>query len=88
MRKKFGLTLLALVATGVAFAPGANAGTDMIIDNSAQAPPPQYNYAPPPRVVYYVPPPPVVVYRPAVPVRVYAHHRPHVRRGHCAPFWR
>ena len=89
MGKKFGLTLLALAATALAFAPQANAGTDMIIDNSAQAPPPQYNYAPPPRIVYYAPPPPVVVYAPAVPIRrAYAYHRPLVRRSHYHPFCR
>ena len=88
MTKKFRLTLLVLVATGVTVAPRANAGTDMIIDNSAQAPPPQYYYTPP-RTVYYAPPPPVVVYTPAVRVRrAYAYHRPFVRRAHCHPFWR
>ena len=93
MRKNFALTLLALAATILTFATQANAGTEMITDNSAQAPPPQYyNYAPPPRVVYYAPPPPrVVVYAPAVSVhRVYAYHRPYVRRSHFHhhPFWR
>ena len=54
---------LTVLASTLAFASLANAGADMVIDNSAQAPapPPVYAYAPPPPV-YYVPPPPVVVY--------------------------
>jgi hypothetical protein len=92
MGKKFSVIALAVLAFG--FAPRSNAGTEMIIDNSAQAPPPRYSYAPPPPVVYYAPPPVRVVVYPtysyyARPVRVYGYHRFHGRRGYCAPdYWR
>jgi len=82
MAKKFGLIALAVLAFGFAYAPHSNAGTDMIIDNSAQAPPP----APlPPPPVYYAPPPAVAVaVFPArrffvAPVRVIAFRRVHRR---------
>ncbi len=80
MKKKFTVIALAALGFGFALAPRSNAGTEMVIDNSAQAPAPTYNYAPPPPPVrvYYAPPPPIVVY-PAysyyVPVRVYGYHR-------------
>jgi hypothetical protein len=84
MRNKVSIIALAVFTFGLASAPRASAGTDMIIDNSAQAPAPRYNYAPPPPV-YYAPPPPVVIY-PAVgfyrPFRVFAPHRVFVRRFH------
>jgi probable HAF family extracellular repeat protein len=49
--QKFTVIALAVLALGLASAPQSNAGTDMIIDNSAQAQPPQQNYAAPPPVV-------------------------------------
>ena len=87
MTTKFGAIALAL---GLAFVSASNSygGSDMIIDNSAQAPPPRtYNYAPPP-VVYYAPPPVRVVVAPAYgyyarPVPVFGYHRAFVHRG----FW-
>ncbi len=88
MGKKLIVIALATLGFGFALAPRSNAGTEMIIDNSAQAPAPTYNYAPPPPPVrvYYAPPPPVVVY-PAygysVPVRVY--RVPRVSRRHFCP---
>ena len=84
MRTRFGVIALAILA--FAFTERSNAGTDMIIDNSAHAPPPPvYHYAPPPPV-YYVPPP-VVVYPTygyyARPVRLFGFQRFHARHG----FW-
>jgi hypothetical protein len=89
MRKRNCGITLAVLAFGFACAARSNAGTEVIIDNSAQAPPPAYNYAPPPppTVVYYAPPPvPVVVY-PSYnyyvrPVRVYGYHRVYGRRAY------
>lgn len=86
MRKNLS-RIIALGLLGFSFVvvPRSSAGTDMIIDNSAQAPPPPvYNYAPPPRV-YYAPPPVAVVVAPrfhyyAPGVRVIGVHRPFVRR--------
>ncbi|MGI9114392.1 MAG: hypothetical protein DLM52_08295 [Chthoniobacterales bacterium] len=90
MGTKFRPIALAILAFGFAFAPRSNAGTEMVIDNSAQAP--AYSYAPPPPPVYYAPPPVRVVVYPAVryyvaPVRVYAYHRVFGRARYCAP-WR
>jgi hypothetical protein len=91
MARKVSLIVAATVAFGVVTAPGSFAGSDMIIDNSAQAPPPQtYSYAPPPPV-YYAPPPVSVVVAPAYryyyahPVRVYGYHR-WIGRGFHRPF--
>ena len=90
MTNNFGLVAIVTVAFSVASAARSNAGTDMIIDNSAQAPPPRvYNYAPPPPpVIYYAPPPVRVVVAPtyyyARPVRVFGYHRAYVHR----PYWR
>jgi hypothetical protein len=86
-------TKLSLIAITLALAsvltPRANAGTDMIIDNSAQTmPPPRpvYHYARP-RPVFYAPPPPVVVVYPRPFVR-FGYHRPYyVRHGHWHPHW-
>jgi hypothetical protein len=70
----------AAVALIVGSASRSSAGSDMVIDTSAQAPPPQvYNYAPPPPPVYYAPPPVAVVVRPAYgyyshPVRAFGFH--------------
>ena len=88
MRKNFAAIAVAVVALGIASAPRSNAGSDMIIDNSRQAPPPRYNYAPPPPPVYYAPPPVRVVVAPAYgyyarPGRVFGYHRTFVHRG----FW-
>ena len=88
MGRNLVVIVLAFVAMTLTSASRCTAGTDMIIDNSAQAPPPAYNYAPPPPVVYYVPPPRVVVYTPPPRVRVFAYHRPYVRRSHCNTPWR
>ena len=94
MGKKPTVIAIAVLAFGFGFAARLSGGTEMIIDNSAQAPPPTYNYAPPPRVVYYAPPPVRVVVYPtdsyyARPVRVYGSHRFHGRRGYCDPgYWR
>ena len=78
MRRNFAVIAMAALAFG--FTPQSKAGTDMIIDNSAQAPPPRYNYVPPPPVVYYAPPPVRVVVAPtygyyARPARVFGYHR-------------
>jgi hypothetical protein len=71
---------MAVFAFGFASAPRSNAGTEMIIDNSAQAPPPVY-YAPPPvRVVVY---PAVRYYVPLV--RVYGYQRFYRRHVYCPP---
>jgi hypothetical protein len=89
MGKKYGLIALIAAIFVVWTVPASNAGTEMIIDNSAQAPPPQqYNYAPPPPPVYYAPPPVRVVVYPVQryyvrPVRVFAYHRSHERHGFC-----
>jgi len=82
------LILIALIALPFA---AANAGTEVITDNSAQAP--VYNYAPPPRPVYYVPPPPPVYVYPAFgyyrPLRVYGYHRGYAHHGyHNGRHWR
>lgn len=87
MRKRFTVMALAVFAFAVTSVSVSNAGTDMIIDNSAQAPPPPaYNYAPPPPRIYYAPPAPVAVvvtpgYRCFAPgVRVYPYHSRYARR--------
>ena len=80
MTKKFALVSLALLAA-CAGIEGAQAGTEMITDNSARS-------FPPPRRVYYAPPPPMPVpvpvvgvyprryfYRPGI--RFYGYHRWH-----------
>lgn len=74
------------ILVSTVLASRANAGADMIIDNSAQAPPPPaYSYAPPPPVYYVPPPPPIVVY-PTVgfyrPVRAFGYHRWYAHRGY------
>ena len=84
------IALFMCVLISLFSAASAKAGTEMIIDNSAQAPPPPvYAYAPPPRVVYYVPPPVQVVVRPAYAYyarpRVIAYAR-HTHRPFCP--WR
>ena len=89
MQKKFTWIGLAILVFGLASASQSKAGTDMIIDNSGQAPPPPiYNYAPPPPVVYYAPAPVRVVVAPtyyyARPVRLFGYHRAYVHR----PYWR
>jgi hypothetical protein len=88
MGKKFIAVSFMALALGLASAPRSNAGDEMIIDNSAQAPPPAYSYAPPPPVVYVQPPPVQVVVYPtyrnyARPVRVYGYDRIYVRRRFC-----
>jgi hypothetical protein len=70
MTKGFRVIALAVFAFGFGYAPCCNAGTEMLIDNSAQAPPP----APPP-AVYYPPPPPVYYAPPAIGVAVFPRHR-------------
>ena len=74
---------LTVLASTLAFASRANAGADMVIDNSAQAP------APPP--VYYVPPPPVVVY-PRVafyrPLPAFGYHHCDRHHGYRGRYWR
>jgi hypothetical protein len=87
MKKKLsGIIAVGFIGFSLAVVQKAAAGTDMIIDNSAQAPPPRvYNYAPPPPRVYYAPPPVAVVVAPAYRyygpgVRVIGVHRPFVRR--------
>ncbi|MBV9008419.1 MAG: hypothetical protein JO354_04525 [Verrucomicrobia bacterium] len=80
------------IATMLALGLGlpCRAGTDIVRDYSAQAPPPTYTSAPPP--AYYVPPPPVrvIVYPAYVPVvRVFGFHRYVRPRAYCArPYWR
>ena len=86
MLTKFTIIAFAVLAFGFASAPHSNADSDMIIDNSAQAPPPpSYRYAPPPPV-YYAPPPVQIVVAPAYgyyarPVRVFGYHRVYAHRG-------
>jgi hypothetical protein len=94
MTTKFGAIALAL-GLAVVSASSSYGGSDMIVDNSAQALPPRtYHYAPPPPVVYYAPPPVQVVVAPtygyyARPVRVYGYHRGYVRRGYWHHgYWR
>ena len=89
MGKKFGVIALIIMAFGFGLAARSNAGTEMIIDNSAQTmPPPRpvYRYAPPPppRLVYYVPRPRVVIY-PRPVIRAYGYHRPYLRHSHWRP---
>jgi hypothetical protein len=95
MGKKFGAIALMVTVVGFASAPQSQAGTDMVIDNSAQAPPPAYNYAPPPPpAVYYAPPPVRVVVYPRVGYygarfHSYGYDRRYVRRGFHRPHhWR
>ena len=95
MRKHLAAIAGAVLTVAFGSAPRSNAGTDMVIDNSAQAPPPRYNYGPPPPVyyapppvVYYAPPPVRVVVAPtygyyARPARVIGYHRAYSHRG----FW-
>ena len=80
MANRLMVITLVILVFGFLSASSSNAGTDMIIDNSAQAPPPPtYRYVPP--VVYYAPPPPVrIVVRPSYiyhvrPARAYGYHR-------------
>ena len=64
------------------------AGTEIVRDYGAEAPPPPtYDYPPPPPPVYYAPAPVRVVIRPAyVPVfRVFAFHRSARPRVYCGP---
>jgi hypothetical protein len=78
--KKFCVIALAVLALGFACAPQSNAGTDMIIDNSAQAPPPAVYYPPPPPAYYAAPAIGVAVYpryRFFAPARVIVFRRPH-----------
>ena len=88
MDKKFGLVALAVLAFG--FASRSNAGTEMLIDDSAQQES-AYTYAPP-RVVCYAPPPVRVVVVPvqcyAAPGLLYAHQRVCARPRYCPPQWR
>ena len=87
MFKKFSLIASAICTFFLVSAVRANAGTEIVRDYSAQAPPPPvYAYAPPP--------PPAVVVVPAYPyyapsVRVFGYHRVFVRRAY-RPFhhWR
>lgn len=87
MAKKF--HVVAILAIGTL--PSLMAGTDMVIDNSAQAPPPAYGYAPPPPpAVYYIPPPVRVAVYPtyryyARPVRVFGYGRVHRSHRYYAP---
>jgi hypothetical protein len=88
MAKKF--YLLAILAIGCTAGPSLTAGTDMVIDNSSQAPPPAYSYAAPPCPVYYVPPPVRVVVYPtyryyARPVRVFGYGRFYRSHHYCQP---
>jgi hypothetical protein len=53
MWQKLTVLGLAIVALGVAAAPRANAGEEMIEPENTPAP--QYNYAPPQERVYYAP---------------------------------
>ena len=87
MAKKLIVILVAVLVFGVLCTARLNAGTDMIIDNSAQAPPPPIYVTTPPPVVYYAPPPVSVVVAPTYayrvrPARVYAYHGWHNRRIH------
>ena len=80
------LALTAAVA-GIAVAPRAIGGVEML--EPEYAPAPRYTYVPPPpspQVIYYAPPPPIVIVE-----RGFAYHRPyhhghrrhfHGRRGH------
>jgi hypothetical protein len=93
-KKKLGVIAMALVGFGFGFAPGTNAGTEVIRDYSNEGP--AYNYAPPPpRPIYYAPPPPVnVLVFPAYgyygPRYVGVHHRFAGRHFYARPHhpWR
>jgi len=96
MTRKLIVTLAAVLIFSVLCTAQLNAGTDMIIDNSAQAPPPPVyvNAPPPPPVVYYAPRPATVIVAPTYayrvrPARVYTYHGWRERRVH-GPFhpWR
>ena len=87
MTKKLIVTLLAVVVFGVIGTAQLDAGTEVITDNSAQAPPPPVYVTAPPPVVYYAPRPVPVVVAPTYvyrvrPARVYAYHTWHDRRIH------
>ena len=88
MGTKVNAVALLILAFSLISASRSHAGTDMVIDNSAQAPPPTYYAPPPPRVVYYAPPPVRVIVQPtyayyARPVRVFGYHRAYGHRRHC-----
>jgi hypothetical protein len=92
MAKRSILIASAVCAFGFVSAPRSNAGSDMVIDNSAAAPPPAYNYAPPPPV-YYAPAAVRVVVYPrfayyAPPVRFYGYHRFQGRHVYERRHWR
>jgi hypothetical protein len=93
MAKRFISIALAVCAFGFVLAPRSHAGSDMVIDNSAAAPPPAYSYAPPPPPVYYAPAPVRIVAYPAFgyyapPVRFYGYHRFHGRHLYERRHWR
>lgn len=92
MGKNFIMFILTVGAFGFALVPRSTAGTEMLIDNSAQTQ--TYNYAPPPLrpppVVYYAPPPVRVVVYPRIGYyapryRVHGYDRWHARRGYHRP---
>jgi hypothetical protein len=84
MWKKSNVTVLAILALGLALAPRSNAGTEVV--EPYRAPAPTYNYAPPPPV-YYAPPAVGVAVYPVVGFygprfRVFGARRFHGPRAH------
>ena len=82
MLNRLGLIAVTAVVIGLAFAPRANAGVEMV--EPEYAPAPRYSYVPPPpppQVIYYAPPPPLVIVE-----RGFAFHRPYYR-GHGRHFY-
>jgi hypothetical protein len=89
MSTKLWIVGLTLAGGALVASPQAQAGSEVIRDYSAEAPPPAYRYAPaPPPVVYYPPPPVRLVFYPRPFVRGYGYQRVRVRRGHWHPHWR
>jgi len=81
-----GKSFIVAVALTLISLRSAVAGTEIIRDYGAEAPPPPtYNYAPPPPTVYYAPAPVRVIVRPVRVFRVFAFHRVARPRVYCAP---
>src|SRR3954454_16598347 len=77
MWKKISLFGFAIIASGLALAPTAKAGEEMLVPE--ESPAPRYNYSPPARVYYSRP---IIEIYPAfgyaaVPYGVYGYHRPY-----------
>lgn len=84
MKSKLLMAALGAVAFGLASAPCASAGTEVIQDYGGRDVSRPYHYSPPPRRVYYAPPPVGLVVYP----RFGYYHRPFRFYGYHRPFWR